>query len=92
MKGKSYRLKSTGQYLTPEEAMTKSPEELETKIEKMSKSKNNGVNPLDEINKNGADTLRMTLLFYGPNEKDIAWDTNLLKTFVKNIHRYLLIR
>jgi len=51
--------------LTPEEAITKSPEELETKIEKMSKSKNNGV---------------------------IAWDTNLLKTFVKDTHNYLLIR
>lgn len=64
---------------------------MDTKIEKMSKSKNNGVNPLDEINKNGADTLRMTLLFYGPNEKDIAWDTNLLKTFVNNLHNYLHI-
>lgn len=70
-------MKTTGHYLYPEEAQKYTEEELDTKIEKMSKSKNNGVNPLDEIDKYGADCLRMTLLFYGPNEKDIAWDGNL---------------
>lgn len=48
----------------------------------MSKSKYNGINPLDEINKFGADCLRMTILFSGPNEKDILWDGNLQNTIV----------
>lgn len=90
VKGKSYRLKSTGEYLYPEDAKNIPEYQLDVKIEKMSKSKNNGVNPLDEIEKSGADVLRMTLLFSGPNEKDIAWDGNLQKTLVNTASIFLL--
>jgi len=40
----------------------------------MSKSKYNGVDPKDVINKYGADTARMFILFKAPPEKDLEWD------------------
>ncbi|VEP11947.1 Leucine--tRNA ligase [Hyella patelloides LEGE 07179] len=40
----------------------------------MSKSKGNGVAPEDVINKYGADTARMFILFKAPPEKDLEWD------------------
>ncbi|MBE7384181.1 MAG: leucine--tRNA ligase [Leptolyngbya sp. SIO1E4] len=40
----------------------------------MSKSKGNGVAPGDVINKYGADTARMFILFKAPPEKDLEWD------------------
>ncbi|KAL4492538.1 hypothetical protein ABPG72_007651 [Tetrahymena utriculariae] len=87
VKSKSYRLKQSGHYLYPQEAQKYAEDELDIKIEKMSKSKNNGINPLEEIEKFGADCLRMTLLFYGPNEKDIAWDGNLQKTLYSYLNK-----
>lgn len=41
---------------------------------KMSKSKGNVVSPDDMIEKYGADTLRMYILFMGPPEKDAEWN------------------
>ncbi|MEK6286838.1 MAG: leucine--tRNA ligase [Acidobacteriota bacterium] len=41
--------------------------------EKMSKSKNNAVDPIEMINIHGADPLRMFVLFAGPPEKDKEW-------------------
>ncbi|NES93090.1 class I tRNA ligase family protein, partial [Okeania sp. SIO2B9] len=43
-------------------------------FEKMSKSKYNGVDPLDVMSKYGADTARMFILFKAPPEKDLEWD------------------
>ncbi len=40
----------------------------------MSKSKYNGVSPDEVINKYGADTARMFILFKAPPEKDLEWD------------------
>jgi leucyl-tRNA synthetase len=40
----------------------------------MSKSKYNGVAPEDVINKYGADTARMFILFKAPPEKDLEWE------------------
>ncbi len=40
---------------------------------KMSKSKNNGVNPTKIINKYGADTLRIFLISSSPIEKNLVW-------------------
>jgi len=43
------------------------------RVEKMSKSKKNAVDPIAMINIHGADALRMFVLFAGPPEKDKEW-------------------
>ncbi|CAL4322389.1 leucine--tRNA ligase [Buchnera aphidicola] len=40
---------------------------------KMSKSKNNGINPQSIIKKYGADTLRLFIMFSAPVESDLLW-------------------
>ncbi len=47
--------------------------------QKMSKSKNNGVNPDEVIKEYGADTLRVYELFMGDYELDCPWNTDSLK-------------
>lgn len=47
---------------------------LEVSYQTMSKSKYNGVAPEQVINKYGADTARMFVLFKAPPEKDLEWD------------------
>ena len=49
-------------------------EELKVSYQTMSKSKYNGVAPESVINKYGADTARMFILFKAPPEKDLEWD------------------
>lgn len=48
---------------------------VETKLDKMSKSRNNVVNPDDMCAEYGADALRLYELFMGPLEDGIEWDT-----------------
>jgi leucyl-tRNA synthetase len=48
-------------------------EKLVIKVEKMSKSKNNGVDPNKMIERYGADTVRLFCLFASPPEKDLEW-------------------
>ncbi|MBI3654203.1 MAG: leucine--tRNA ligase [Acidobacteria bacterium] len=43
------------------------------RVEKMSKSKKNAVDPIEMIARNGADALRLFVLFAGPPEKDKEW-------------------
>jgi leucyl-tRNA synthetase len=43
------------------------------RVEKMSKSKRNTVDPLDMIARYGADTARLFVLFAAPPAKDVAW-------------------
>ena len=38
---------------------------------KQSKSKGNGTDPIDVVNEIGADCMRLSLLFYGPNESAV---------------------
>ncbi|MDY4163148.1 MAG: class I tRNA ligase family protein, partial [Sutterella sp.] len=45
-------------------------------IEKMSKSKNNVVEPRDIINKFGADTARSFVMFAGPPDQSAAWSNS----------------
>ena len=47
--------------------------------EKMSKSKGNGVNPMDVVNEYGADALRVYQLFIGDFEQDAVWNNDGLK-------------
>jgi len=77
----TYRNPSSRRYIAP--AMVADPsnpqdpdsgEALEVFFEKMSKSKYNGVDPGAVIDRYGADTARMFILFKAPPEKDLEWD------------------
>ena len=50
--------------------------ELETQVEKMSKSKSNTVDPLEIIEEFGADSLRLYEMFMGPLEQVKPWQTS----------------
>jgi len=52
---------------------------------KMSKSKGNVVSPDDMIQKYGADTLRMYILFMAPPEKDAEWND----TGIEGVNRFI---
>jgi leucyl-tRNA synthetase len=52
----------------------KTGETLQALFATMSKSKGNGVSPVEAIAKYGADTLRMFTLFKAPPEKDLEWE------------------
>ncbi|MCF6276366.1 MAG: leucine--tRNA ligase [Candidatus Magasanikbacteria bacterium] len=47
--------------------------------EKMSKSRGNVVNPDEIVEKFGADALRLYIMFMGPFDQAVVWDTNGLK-------------
>ena len=77
----TYKNPKTGKYIAiadiadseaPVDPATNEP--LDVFYEKMSKSKYNGVAPQDVLNKYGADTARMFILFKAPPEKDLEWD------------------
>ncbi|EKQ69610.1 leucyl-tRNA synthetase [Leptolyngbyaceae cyanobacterium JSC-12] len=81
VQGKTYKNPRTGKYVFPMNIADLSnpvdPETgdaLEVVYEKMSKSKYNGVAPGDVVNKYGADTARMFILFKAPPEKDLEWE------------------
>ena len=67
VRSKTYRLSGSGQYLQPEEVeeivRDGRGREMETRWEKMSKSKHNGIDPADVIKQYGADTVRLYILF-----------------------------
>ena len=54
-------------------------------IGKMSKSKNNGVDPQDMIDRYGADTARLFVMFAGPPEHTLEWSD----AGVEGAHRFL---
>ncbi|MCM2131162.1 leucine--tRNA ligase [Larsenimonas rhizosphaerae] len=54
-------------------------------IEKMSKSKNNGVDPQSMIDRFGADTVRLFMMFAAPPEQSLEWSD----TGVEGAHRFL---
>ncbi|MCT0199382.1 leucine--tRNA ligase [Synechococcus sp. CS-1325] len=77
----TYKNPHSGKYIAP--ADVKDPadprdpingERLDVFFEKMSKSKHNGVEPGGVIERYGADTARMFILFKAPPEKDLEWD------------------
>jgi leucyl-tRNA synthetase len=73
----SARLKATG-------------EPLKVTVEKMAKSKMNGVNPEDVIREHGADVLRLYEMFMGEFELPKPWDPRAIEglaRFVKRVWR-----
>ena len=81
VQGITYKNTQSGKYIAPAEVSDatdprdpRTGEVLEVFFEKMSKSKYNGVDPAAVINRYGADTARMFILFKAPPEKDLEWD------------------
>lgn len=80
---RSYQ-KSDCSYVAPEDVTEKdgtyfhriSGEPLTSQIDKMSKSKLNGITPDDIIEEYGADALRLYEMFMGPLEKEKIWNTD----------------
>jgi leucyl-tRNA synthetase len=81
VQGITYRNPHTGRHIAPADVADpsdprdpESGDRLDTFYEKMSKSKHNGVDPAVVIDRYGADTARMFILFKAPPEKDLEWD------------------
>ena len=81
VQGLTYRNPHNGKYISPDDVADindprdpNSGEPLTVSFDKMSKSKYNGVDPTSVIERYGADTARMFILFKAPPEKDLEWD------------------
>lgn len=81
VQGRTYKNPTTGKYVIPADVKDPSNpidqttgEKLDVVFEKMSKSKYNGVAPGDVVDRYGADTARMFILFKAPPEKDLEWE------------------
>lgn len=82
VKGKSYRLKGSGQYLHPHEVDTSKTPPIEIasgkpvveEWEKMSKSKYNGVDPGDILKQYGSDTTKLLILSDVSPQADRKWN------------------
>ncbi|HXF28309.1 MAG TPA: leucine--tRNA ligase [Chlamydiales bacterium] len=74
---------SSNLYISPDEVEEKNGkyfhkktgQELQSQIDKMSKSKLNGITPDDIISEYGADALRLFEMFMGPLEKEKVWNS-----------------
>jgi leucyl-tRNA synthetase len=92
---RSYRIKG-GAYVDPEDVVEKDGAcfhkdtgvELLTQVEKMSKSKLNGVIPDDIIEEFGADALRLYEMFMGPLEKEKIWNTEGVQGCKRFLNRF----
>lgn len=83
-------------YIPPEEVEEKegkyyhktTGEELHSQIDKMSKSKLNGVTPDDIIEEFGADALRLYEMFMGPLDKEKVWNTDAVTGCKRFLNRF----
>jgi leucyl-tRNA synthetase len=90
----SYKLED-GNYVKEEDVIEKdgnyfleSGEKVSTQIEKMSKSKLNGVTPDDIIEEFGADTLRLYEMFMGPFDKEKIWNRDAAAGCKRFLNRF----
>uniref|UniRef100_A0A6Q2XT91 leucine--tRNA ligase n=1 Tax=Esox lucius TaxID=8010 RepID=A0A6Q2XT91_ESOLU len=82
IKGQTFRAADSGQYLKREDidftgkepVQVGSNARLQVTWEKMSKSKNNGLDPQEVVQQYGIDTVRLYILYAAPPEQDILWD------------------
>lgn len=88
--------KEGGGYAAPEDVQEKDKkffiretgEEVNMLVEKMSKSKLNGVSPDEIIEEFGADSLRLYELFMGPLEKEKIWNTDAVSGCYRFLKRF----
>ena len=87
---------SLGAYVAPEDVKEKNgeyfhrttDEHLRTQVEKMSKSKLNGVTPDDIIDEFGSDSLRLYEMFMGPLDKEKIWNTDAVSGCRRFLSRF----
>lgn len=87
---------SSKRYIAPEDTVEKNGkyyhkqtgEELSSQVEKMSKSKLNGVTPDEIIDEFGADSLRLYEMFMGPLEKEKIWNTDAVTGCWRFLNRF----
>jgi leucyl-tRNA synthetase len=92
---RSYQ-RSNGLYVAPEQVEERegkyydrvSGEELRSQMDKMSKSKLNGITPDAVIEEFGADSLRLYELFMGPLEKEKVWNTDSVSGCYRFLTRF----
>lgn len=92
---RSYQHPSGG-YVPPEEVVEKegkyyqigTNELLNSQVEKMSKSKLNGVTPDEMIVEFGADSLRLYEIFMGPFDKEKLWNTDAVTGCRRFLNRF----
>lgn len=92
---RSYRLPS-GAYVPEADVTAKEGEyfqmgtdiRLDTQIEKMSKSKLNGVTPDEMIEEFGADSLRLYEMFMGPFDQEKVWNTDAVQGCYRFLTRF----
>lgn len=63
-------------------------EELSSQVEKMSKSKLNGITPDEIIQEFGADALRLYEMFMGPLDKEKIWNTDAVTGCRRFLNRF----
>lgn len=89
---RSYK-KEQGGYVAPDEVTEdgrskKTGEQLIVQMEKMSKSKLNGVSPDEIIEEFGADALRLYEMFMGPFEREKLWSTDAVSGCRRFLNRF----
>jgi leucyl-tRNA synthetase len=92
---RSYKM-SQGGYLSPDDTTEKegrffskkTGEELISQMEKMSKSKLNGVSPDEIIEEFGADSLRLYEMFMGPFDREKFWSTDAVSGCRRFLNRF----
>ncbi len=85
-----------GAYISPDEVQEKegkfihrkTGEVLRSQIDKMSKSKLNGITPDEIIEEFGADALRLYEMFMGPLEKEKIWNTDAVTGCSRFLSRF----
>lgn len=95
MVARSYQT-STGVYVAPEDVIEKEGKyfhketgvELRSQIDKMSKSKLNGISPDEVIEEFGTDALRLYEMFLGPLEKEKIWSTDAVSGCKRFLTRF----
>lgn len=95
MVARSYQ-NSAGVYIAPEEVVEKegqyfhraTDELLRSQIDKMSKSKLNGVSPDEVIDEYSTDALRLYEMFLGPLEKEKVWSTDAVSGCKRFLTRF----
>ncbi|MFT5176545.1 MAG: leucyl-tRNA synthetase [Gammaproteobacteria bacterium] len=57
------------------------------RVEKMSKSKNNGVDPQDMVDRYGADTVRLYMMFTAPPDQKLEWSDTAVEGSARFLRR-----